>query len=454
MRVIKSIPKENIYFSCEEIEQGNHRSNEERGIINIFDEFEYQGIIGFGGAFTESSAYLYSLLTDEQKKDFMEKYFDKEKGIGYNFGRTHINSCDFSLDIYTYVQDGDTTLETFDIERDKKYIIPFLKDAMKYSSEPITLFASPWSPPAYMKDNESSVRGGSLKEEFKPLWAKYYTEYIKAFRAEGIEISAISVQNEPKAVQPWESCFYSPDDEREFIENYLIDALDDAGMSDIKIIIWDHNKERVYDRAKKVFTSKKVRDKVWGVGHHWYSGDHFDGMRLVYEKFGKVLISTENCGPINADAHIVAESYGKELCGDFNNFTAAYCDWNLLLSESGGPFHNRSEKTTSCAGKVYEDKSTGCYAPVLYDTVKKELIYTPIYYYIGHFSKYVQKGAVRIANTKYSENIHVCAFKNPDGSIVAVTMNVSDIAMPANIRYNDEITGFELEPHSIATIIL
>lgn len=454
MKIIKSIPKENAYFRCEEVENGNFPERTEHCIVNIFDEFEYQEMIGFGGAFTESSAYLYSLLSDEQKKTFMEKYFDREKGIGYNFGRTHINSCDFSLDIYSCVEEGDLTLKTFQIERDKKYIIPFLKDAMKYCSEPIFLFASPWSPPAYMKDNESCIRGGSLKEEFKALWAKYYTEYIKAFKAEGIEIAAITVQNEPHAVQSWESCYYSPDDEREFIEKYLLDALDRAGMSDVKIIIWDHNKERVYDRSKKIFASERVREKVWGVGHHWYSGDHFDGMRLVHEKFGKVMISTENCGSINEDAHALAERYGKELCGDFNNFTAGYCDWNLLLSENGGPFHNRSEKTVACAGIVYEDKSSGCHAPVLYDTVNKQLIYTPIYYYIGHFSKYVQRGAVRIAHTKYDENIHVCAFKNPDGGIVAVVMNVSDMTMPVHVRFHDTVTGFELEPHAIATVIL
>ncbi len=454
MKVIKSIPKDNVYFAVEEVPSGNVPSGVERNIVNIFDEIEYQEMLGFGGAFTESSAYLYAQLTAEQKREFMQKYFDRDEGIGYNFGRTHIGSCDFSLDIYTYVQEGDLTLDTFTIERDKKYIIPFLKDAMKYASEPIVLFASPWSPPAYMKDNGSPIRGGSLKEQFKPLWAKFYVKYIEAMRAEGIEISAITVQNEPIARQPWESCYYSPSDECEFLEKYLFAALDEANLSDIKIIVWDHNKERVYDRAKQIFQSEAVRERVWGVGHHWYSGDHFDGMRLVHERFQKVLISSENCGTINVEAHELAESYGKELCGNFNNFTAAYCDWNLLLSEQGGPFHNRSEKSVAEAGLVREDKSCGCHAPVLYDTVKKQLIYTPIYYYIGHFSKYVRKGAVRVATTKYSEHVHVCAFKNPDGSLVAVIMNASGEDMPAVVRHNDVCTQIELAPHSIATVIL
>jgi glucosylceramidase len=172
----------------------------------------------------------------------MESYFSREKGIGYNFGRTHINSCDFSLDIYTYIEEGDTELKTFNIDRDRKYIIPFIKDAMQYCSDELVLFASPWSQPAFMKDNESSVKGGSLKEEYKEVWARYYAKYIKAMAAEGIKISAITVQNEPKAKQTWESCYYSPEDEKEFIEKYLAPTLENEGLSEIKIIIWDHNK--------------------------------------------------------------------------------------------------------------------------------------------------------------------------------------------------------------------
>ena len=167
MKIIKSVPNQNLYFFEEKVEVGSAPSSTETGVVNVFDEIEYQSVLGFGGAFTESSAYNYSLLTAEQKKDFLEKYFSKDKGIGYNFGRMHINSCDFSLDIYSYVERGDVELKTFNIERDRKYIIPLIKDAMQYSDEEIILFASPWSPPAFMKENDNEVRGGKLKEEYK-----------------------------------------------------------------------------------------------------------------------------------------------------------------------------------------------------------------------------------------------------------------------------------------------
>ena len=454
MKLIRSIPQKGVYFQTTETEQGNLPAEKEKAIINIYDDIEYQEILGFGGAFTESAAYNYALLSEGQKKEFMERYFSREKGIGYNFGRAHIHSCDFSLDIYTYIQEGDYELKTFSLARDRKYILPMIKDAMEYGTDELVLFASPWSPPAFMKENGSMLRGGKLKADCRKIWARYYAKYIKAMAEEGVAISAISVQNEPHASQSWESCSYTAAEEREFIEQALAPVLDEEGLSHIKIIIWDHNKERIYDRAKETFASKAVLDRVWAVGHHWYSGDHFEGMRLVHEQFGKSLISTEICGSINEDPAILAERYGKELCGDMSNFTAAFCDWNLLLSEQGGPFHNRSEKSTACAGIVLEDKSCGCHAPILYNNETKELIYTPIYYYIGHYSKYIQRGAKRIATTKYTEKMQAIAFKNPDRSIVLVVMNIADEELPATIRHQGVCTQVMMEPHSIMTVIL
>ena len=454
MKIIKTIPNQNIYFAEENLKVGSAPSTTECSVINIFDEIEYQQILGFGGAFTESAAYNYAQLSDAQKKDFLEKYFSRENGIGYNFGRTHINSCDFALDIYTYVEDGDNDLTTFTLDRDRKYILPFLKDALSYCDQEIVLFASPWSPPAYMKENKSPIHGGSLKEGYKTVWAKYYAKYIKEMAKEGITISAISVQNEPAAIQSWESCSYTPEQEREFVEKYLAPVLDDEGLSHIKIIVWDHNKERVYDRSKKIFESQAVRERVWAVGHHWYSGDHFEGMRLVHEQFGKVLLSTEICCPINTPDLTAAELYGKEICNDISNFTAAFCDWNLLLNHNGGPYHNRSANALSDTVTVFEDKSQGCYAPILWDTEKRELVYTPAYYYIGHFSKFVKRGAVRIATTRYTDQLQACGFKNPDGGLVLVMLNSTESTLPVVIRHNDICTRTELVPHSIMTVLL
>lgn len=454
MKLYRTVAAQGIFHREEPLSPGDKSARGEQRIINIYGEVAYQKILGFGGAFTESSAYNYSLLAPEQKKAFMEAHFGPD-GLCYNFGRTHIASCDFSLDIYTHVKEGDPDLSSFSLERDRKYIIPFLKDAQAYTGEALMLFASPWSPPAYMKDNESPIKGGCLKESYMALWAKYYCRYIQEMEKEGISIFAVSVQNEPNAIQTWESCCYDARQEAHFIENYLAPALDENGLSHIKIIIWDHNKERVYERARDTLRSPAVRDRVWAVGHHWYSGNHFEGLRLVHEQLGKDLICTEICAVIDQDACEVAERYGIELCGNFNNFTRAFCDWNLLLDENGGPYHNRTKPPKVMAdGTLFENKAKGCYAPVLYHTDTKQLEFTPIYHYIKHFSKFIQRDAVRVATTNHDCRLHSCAFRNPDGKMVLVVVNPTEDTVAAVIRQDGVATGTQLEPHSIITVLL
>ncbi len=443
------------YFEEEQLEFNNVMSDWESGIVNIFPQARYQEILGFGGAFTESAAYNYSLLSQDDKKRFMELYFSKDKGIGYSFGRTHINSCDFSLDIYSYVSDGDKTLGSFDISRDKKYIIPFIKDALKYCEEELILFASPWSPPGYMKNTGKAPCGGKLLDEYKELWAHYYAKYIKAFAAEGIKISAITVQNEPMAWQPWESCEFSAEDEKQFLGKYLVPALDAEGLTDIKIIIWDHNKERVFDRAEHILKdSDLLRKRVWAVGHHWYSGDHFDGMRLVHEQLDKPLICTEICLSLESDPLFVAEKYAHEISGNFNNFEIASCDWNLILNDKGGPFHNRTGRSSAIPGAILDDPEGGLNAAIVRNSETNEMTTTPIYYYIGHFSKFVKRGARRIGYSKHSDDIEVCPFVNPDGTIVCIIVNASDKEQDAIIRIDGTVTKNSLRPHTIQTVII
>lgn len=454
IKVFETQPQANKFFKEYGVDFANVPEKIEHAMINVFDEIEYQEILGFGAAFTESAAYNYSFLDKESKKEFLTKYFDKKNGIGYNFGRTHINSCDFSLDIYTYVENGDKTLESFNIDRDRKYIIPFLKDALEFCKEEIVLFASPWSPPAYMKDNDSAIQGGKLKEEYKKVWAKYYAKYIKEFQKEGINISAITIQNEPNAIQTWESCYFSSEDEREFIEKYLIPVFDEEGLSHIKFIIWDHNKERVYERAKTILSSQEIDKRVWAVGHHWYSGDHFNGLSLVKEQLNKPNICTEFCGGIEDDPLVLAERYARDICENLNNYMIASCDWNILLSTLGGPYHNRTADSVAVAGKIYESKSGGCHAPVLYDKENNKLIFTPIYYYIGHFSKFIKRGAKRIATTKFTEALYCSAFKNPDGSLVAVILNPTDEETPIHLRLHSQNTAITLKPRSIITVLI
>src|SRR5678815_5497684 len=136
-------------------------------------------------------------------------YYDKDKGIGYTLGRTNINSCDFSSDTYTYVTDGDKELKSFNLGHDEKFKIPLIKKAIEAAGGKLDLFVSPWSPPAWMKDNNDMLHGGKLKPEFYDSWANYYVKFIQAYEKEGIPVWGLTVQNEPMAKQTWESCMYT-----------------------------------------------------------------------------------------------------------------------------------------------------------------------------------------------------------------------------------------------------
>jgi len=157
--------------------------------------------------------------------------------------RTNINSCDFSSDSYAYTEtDGDVSLEHFSIEHDRKYKIPLIKAAIERSGNDVRLFASPWSPPAWMKTNNNMLRGGKLKPEYYQSWADYYIKFVQEYKKEGLPIWGLTVQNEPMATQTWESCIYTAEDERDFVKKYLGPTLEKSELSDLKLMIWDHNR--------------------------------------------------------------------------------------------------------------------------------------------------------------------------------------------------------------------
>jgi glucosylceramidase len=233
----------------------------------------------------------------------LRAYYDPQSGIGYSLGRTHIHSCDFSSESYTYVKDGDKELKSFDIAHDLKYRIPFIKQALATAGTNFTLFISPWSPPGWMKDNNSMLHGGILKPEYHETWARYYSKFIQAYEKAGIPIWGLTVQNEPMASQTWESCIYTAEEERDFVKNHLGPALRKAGLSDKKIIIWDHNRSLMYQRAAMVLDDPAAAKYVWGVGFHWYVGDNFENVKRVKEAYPKThLLFTEGChGPYDVN---------------------------------------------------------------------------------------------------------------------------------------------------------
>lgn len=312
-------------------------------VVNLYPDVQYQKVRGFGGAFTESSAHNYAGMSEGRKKELIEAYFG-ETGLRYNFGRVHMNSCDFALGNYTYIDDGDAKLETFSIEHDTKEILPLIKDAQKVSGREIQFLLSPWSPPAFMKTNGSMNHGGKLKEEYYSAWADYFVRFIQAYKEAGIKISYLTVQNEPMAVQTWDSCIYTAQEESAFVRDYLGPALERAGLSDVAIFVWDHNKEEAYKRFKDTVADEQTLKYVTGAAIHWYTGDHFEAIELIRKMYpDKEVFFTEGCVEYSrfADSGEVqkAEMYAHDILGNLKAGISAYLDWNLFLDEKGGPNH-------------------------------------------------------------------------------------------------------------------
>ena len=409
---------------------------------------KFQTFLGIGGALTDASAETFSKLSSTKQEELMKAYYDTQKGIGYTLARTQINSCDFSSDSYTYVREGDAKLESFNIEHDMKFRIPFIKKAIAAAGGKLTMFVSPWSPPAYMKDNNSMLHGGKLKPEFYQTWADYYVKFIKAYEQAGIPVWGMTIQNEPMATQKWESCIYTADDERDFLKNYLGPTIQKSGMGDKKIIVWDHNRDLMVQRANVIFGDPEASKYAWGMGFHWYEswsgGDKmFNNVRLVHEMYpDKNLMFTEGC-PESFNAAMyknwgLGETYGRSMINDFNNGTVGWTDWNVLLDETGGPNH---------VGNF-------CFAPVHADTRTGELIYTNSYYYIGHFSKFVRPGAKRIISSASRSQLLTTAFINEDGKVAIVVMNQSSVKITYNLCIGYDAAEVTILPHAIQTIVL
>jgi glucosylceramidase len=407
----------------------------------------FQTILGIGGALTDAAAETFAKLPEAKQREILNAYFDVNNGIGYTLARTNIHSCDFSSGSYTYVNEGDKELQSFSVSHDKKFRIPFIKQAMA-TAVGLTIFGSPWSPPAFMKDNNNMLHGGKLKPEFYQSWANYYTKFIKAYEQEGIPIWGVTSQNEPMATQKWESCIYSAEEERDFLKNYLGPTMNKQGLGNKKIIAWDHNRDLIYQRANTILTDPKAARYVWGIGFHWYepwSGGEamFDNVKLVHESFpGKNLIFTEGCSDsFNAQRlndWKLGELYGRSMVKDFNGGAVGWTDWNILLDETGGPNHVKNF----------------CFAPVHADTKTGQLIYTNSYYYIGHFSKFVRPGAKRIACSPSRSQLLSAAFVNPDGKIIVVVMNQSDKKILYNLWIDGQAAEVNSPPRSIQTLIL
>ena len=408
----------------------------------------FQTMLGIGGAMTDAAAETYARLPRAVQQEFMQAYYSPTAGIGYTLGRTSIHSSDFSSGSYTYVADKDEALKTFSVRHDEQYRIPFIKQAMAAAGGQLTLFASPWSPPGWMKTNGEMLHGGKLLPQYRQAWADYYVKFIKAYEQRGIPVWGLSVQNEAMANQKWESCLYTAEEERDFIKGYLGPTLAKGGLGGRKLIAWDHNRDQLYQRASTILDDPEAAKYVWGIGYHWYetwttSAMLFDNERRVHEAFPTTnLIFTEGCKErfdfAKIDDWTLGEKYGYSMINDFNAGTVGWTDWNVLLDETGGPNH---------VGNF-------CFAPIIGDTRAGKLLYTNAYYYIGHFSKFIRPGARRIVSSSNRDWLQTTAFRNPDGKLAVVVMNSGDKPQEFQLWIKGQSATTTSLAHSIATYVI
>lgn len=406
----------------------------------------FQTYMGIGGAITDASAEVFAKLPAAKQQELLNAYYTHE-GIGYTILRVSIHSADFGSESFTYVSDEDPTLKTFSIEHDRAFRLPMIHQAIATAGGELTTYASPWSPPPFMKSNKEMLHGGNLLPQFYQPWANYFVKFIEAYEKEGIPIWGVTIQNEPMAVQRWESCIFTAEQERDFLKTYLGPTFESAGLSDKKIIVWDHNRDLIADRANVIFNDPEASKYAWGIGFHWYenwSGGEpkYDNLEKVQEAFpDKNLIFTEGCNEAFDQEKYQywpnAERYGESMINDFNRGTVAWTDWNILLDENGGPNH---------VGNF-------CFAPIHADTQNGELIYTPSYYYIGHFSKFIHPGAKRISTATSISFLQSTSFQNPDGQMVTVVMNKTDKALPYFLYVNMERVSLTIPAKAIQTVI-
>ena len=397
----------------------------------------FQTVEGFGGAFTDASADNFAKLSPETQESFLTACFDPTEGSGYTLCRTTIHSCDYSAEMYTYDDvAGDTELEHFSIEPDRRVRIPYIKRALAAAQGNLRLYASPWSPPAWMKTNGDMRYGGQLRPEYRQTWADYFVKYVRAYEAEGIPIWGLTVQNEALATQVWESCVFTAAEERDFVRDYLGPTLHANGLADLKLMFWDHNRGLMYQRAEVMYDDPKAAQYIWGQAFHWYTGDHHDNVRMVHDAWpDKRLLYTEAGMGGSWDT---AVRLASGMIRDLNNWATGWTYWNMLLDETRGPRHAGGLGGTSI---VQMDTATG------------EVTYNPPFHAFAHFSRFVRPGARRIACTSSSDDFIATAFVNTDGRVAVVILNLSDADRICQLWVQGQVIKHTAPPHALITMV-
>ena len=440
--------------------------------LQILPEQKFQKITGFGGSFTESTAYLMNKLGPENRQKVIEAYFG-ESGARYSLTRTHMNSCDFSLSNYSYAPvENDLELENFSIEEDLDDIVPMIKDAMAVSKDGFKIIASPWTAPPWMKDNKDWV-GGKLLPVYNDTWALFFSKYHDAYKAQGIDIWGFTVENEPLGNgNNWESMHFTPAEMSDFVENHLGPKLEADGKGEVKILGYDQNREHLPEWVDEMYRNEAGMKYFAGTAIHWYASTFMvfpDELQYAHEKApNKHIIQSEACVDAEVpkwqddawywskeatdwgwdwapeeDKHrhpkyVPVYRYARDIIGCLNNWVDGWVDWNMVLDRQGGPnwFKN------------------WCLAPVIADPDNDEVYFTPMYYALSHFSRYIRPGAERIGFELSDKSVLATAAQNPDGSIAVVLLNPTLSPRKMVLNLGEQSATVTISKEAIQTILI
>lgn len=460
--------------------------------LELFPDEEFQKYYGFGASFTESSAWNLATIPVASRKDVLTKLFSPTDGAGFTLTRTHINSSDYSNTHYTYVEAGDEDLSTFSINEDMKGfsgdeneqvrgvelvepgydLIPMILEASKIPGADFNIIASPWSPPSWMKSGETAeMTNGSLMPKYYGLWAEYLSKYVSAYKAQGITLWGLTPQNEPlHAIDAqWDSNGFTPEQGRDFLRDHLGPQLVKDGHlnlddleSGLRVLIYDHNKSTMNNYVNATYEDPEASKYAWGTAFHWYTNSELKANHWYADEVAELQKNWPNKGMIHSESSIDIdandpigqywrastdyagtfvpfETYAYDIITDLNHGTQGYVEWCSILSHKGQP-------------NPYNNYNS---APVLINPETDEVIYTPLYYLLSHFSKFIRPEARRIAlKGDQKEGLIYTAAKNTDGSIAVVVFNRNDEAQDLSIKLDDKIFSSKIEPRAVQTLLL
>jgi len=408
-----------------------------RDSITLAPEKKYQDILGFGGAFSDASCFMFDQLSAPARAELFHTLFHPSE-MALNVCRTCIGSADSATKVYSY-DDGevDPDLTRFSIEHDRQYILPILREARSVNSD-LLLFSSPWSPPGWMKSN-GSMLGGCMRHTYMPSYANYFLKFLRAYEAEGVAIHAVTVQNEVDADQDGEmpACAWPQDYEADFVIMHLGPLLERSGIT-TKIWIIDHN-YNLWGRAIGELETPDMRKYTNAIAWHGYVGDP-RWISRVQDAFPEVEMYWTEGGPYYKAPDYQKDwaNWGKTFTGVLSNCCRSITTWNLATNEHGRPYVGSSPN--------------GVGGAMVIDSQTKKISYSGMFWALGHFSRFVRRSARRIDSQGGPDHLDHCAFENPDGSLVIIITN-SGPERTCELRLDRKAASVTLPGNSLLTLV-